>query len=79
MKSLMAIISSAPQHAKEAASALADIGEAIHALTTAEETTLLIESILSQDVNVRRACLQALQVGYLYSKHQLRSHAGLAI
>jgi hypothetical protein len=62
IKSLVAIISSQPQHAKAAASALSDIGEAMHESTTSDETFLLIDSTLSQDVNVRRGTLQALQV-----------------
>jgi hypothetical protein len=62
MKSLTSVIASQPQHAKAAAAALADIGEAMYKSTMVEETELLINSTLSQDVNVRRACLQALQV-----------------
>jgi hypothetical protein len=34
----------------------------MHESAVPEETALLLRSLLDQDVNVRRACLQALQV-----------------
>lgn len=62
MESLIHVIRQQPKLAKEASSALADIGQAIHSNVTLEETLALLSGTLIQEVYVRTSCLQALQV-----------------
>jgi hypothetical protein len=51
-----------PKLSKESSSALIDIGQAISANATSEETALLLGSTLVQEAYARNASLQALQV-----------------
>ncbi|TCD64479.1 translational activator of GCN4 [Steccherinum ochraceum] len=58
---LLHVIRTQSKLAKEASSALIDIGQAIHTSTTADELNTLFRGTLSQEVYVRNSCLQALQ------------------
>ncbi|KAG8759295.1 translational activator of GCN4, partial [Ceratobasidium sp. 428] len=60
-RSLIHIISKVPKAAKDALSALVDLGQSITASATDEETNVLLKNTLAQEVYVRNACLQALQ------------------
>ncbi|KAG9126171.1 translational activator of GCN4, partial [Ceratobasidium sp. 392] len=60
-RSLISIISKVPKAAKDAVSALVDLGQSISTSVTDEETDVLLKSTLAQEVYVRNACLQALQ------------------
>ncbi len=51
-----------PRLSKESSSALIDLGQAISGNATSEETALLLDSTLVQEVYPRNASLQALQV-----------------
>jgi hypothetical protein len=62
MESLIHVIRQQPRLAKEASSALVDIGQAIHANVTPEETSVLLRGTLVQEVYARTSCLQALRV-----------------
>ena len=62
MESLIHVIRQQPRLAKDASSALVDIGQAIHSNVTPEETSVLLRGTLMQEVYVRASCLQALQV-----------------
>lgn len=62
MESLLNIVKHQPKLSKEASSALIDLGEAIHATATREETAVLLNGTLLQEVYVRNSCLQTLQV-----------------
>lgn len=62
MESLIHVIRQQPRLAKDASSALIDIGQAIHSNVTPEETSALLRGTLMQEVYVRTSCLQALQV-----------------
>lgn len=62
METLIHVIRQQPRLAKEASSALVDIGQAIHSNVTPEETSALLCGTLMQEVYVRTSCLQALQV-----------------
>lgn len=62
MESLIHVIRQQPRLAKEASSALVDIGQAIHSNVKPEETSALLCGALMQEVYVRTSCLQALQV-----------------
>ena len=58
----MAVIANHSKLAKDAASALTDIGAAIKDVATEAEIKEMIAGTLSKDSNVRNAALQALQV-----------------
>ncbi|QRV98281.1 translational activator gcn1 [Ceratobasidium sp. AG-Ba] len=60
-RSLIYAISKVPKAAKNAVSALVDLGQSISDSVTDEETNVLLKSTLAQEVYVRNACLQALQ------------------
>lgn len=62
IKTLLAIIGTHSKLAKDAASALTDLGAAIKDVATTEEIREMIAGTLSKDSNVRNAALQALQV-----------------
>ena len=62
MESLIHVIRQQPRLAKDASSALVDIGQAIHSNVTPEENSALLRGTLMQEVYVRTSCLQALQV-----------------
>ena len=59
---LLHVIRQQPKLAKEASSALIDIGQAIHWTVSRPELDILINGTLTQEVYVRNSCLQALQV-----------------
>ena len=61
-RSLIHVISKVPKVAKTAVSALVDLGQSIFPSVTEEETAMLLKGTLAQEVYVRNACLQALQV-----------------
>ncbi|KAJ1305968.1 hypothetical protein OPQ81_010683 [Rhizoctonia solani] len=60
-RSLIHIVGSVPKIAKNAVSALVDLGQSISANATEEETNVLLRGTLAQEAYVRNACLQALQ------------------
>ncbi|CAE6494446.1 unnamed protein product [Rhizoctonia solani] len=60
-RSLIYIVGNVPKAAKNAVSALVDLGQSISANVTEEETSVLLRSTLAQEAYVRNACLQALQ------------------
>lgn len=62
MESLIHVIRQQPRLAKDASSALVDIGQAIYPNVTTKETLVLLCGTLMQEVYVRTSCLQALQV-----------------
>lgn len=62
MESLVHVIRQQLKLAKNASSALGDIGEVIHPNSTPEEISVLLRGTLMQEVYVRTSCLQALQV-----------------
>lgn len=62
IQNILHIIRGQPKLAKDAVSALVDAGEAIHQNATREEISVLIRATLAQEVYVRNACLQSLQV-----------------
>jgi hypothetical protein len=62
MESLIHVIRQQPRLAKDASSALVDIGQVIHPNVTSEEDSVLLRGTLMQEVYVRTSCLQALQV-----------------
>ena len=64
MRTLLHIIKKHSQLSKEATSSLVDLGQSIHENATSDELQLLITSTLTQEVYVRNACLQAIQVRY---------------
>ena len=59
---LLHVIKSQPKLAKEAASALIEIGQSMQSTATPEEVQALLHGTLQQEVYVRNACLQTLQV-----------------
>jgi hypothetical protein len=62
MENLIHIIRQQPKLAKDASSALVDLGEALHATATREEINVLLRAILLQEAYVRNSVLQTLQV-----------------
>ena len=62
MRGLLLVIKQQPKLAKEASSALVDIGQAIQSTVTSEELNVLIRGTLQQEVYVRTSCLQTLRV-----------------
>lgn len=61
IEDLLKIISTQPRLAKDASSALADLGTAIRDVATPEEIAAIIKGTLSGESNVRNSALQALQ------------------
>lgn len=59
---LLHVIRSQSKLAKDASSALIDIGQAVYANATTAEVSALLRGTLAQEVYVRNSCLQALQV-----------------
>lgn len=68
-RSLIYAISKVPKVAKTAVSALVDLGQSIFPSVTEEETNMFLKSTLAQEVYVRNACLQALQVRSYHGRH----------
>ena len=62
IQTLLHIIANHSKLAKDAASALTDLGAAIKDTATTTEISEIIAGTLSKDSNVRNAALQALQV-----------------
>lgn len=62
MEILLHVIRQQPKLAKDASSALIDIGQAIHESVTRDELNVLLHGMLLQEVYVRNSCLQTLQV-----------------
>ncbi|KAL4249154.1 TOG domain-containing protein [Abortiporus biennis] len=58
---LIQIIRQQPKLAKEASSALIDLGQAMQETATHEDTAVVVKGTLSQEVYVRNSCLQTLQ------------------
>ncbi|KAF9012742.1 armadillo-type protein [Cyathus striatus] len=61
MKTLIHLIRNQPKLSKDASSALVDLGQAIHASATREETNVLLHGVLLQESYARNSCLQAIQ------------------
>ena len=61
---MIQLISTQPSLRKAAASALIDLGEALKDNASPAEIDALIKGTLSQEVVVRNAALQALQVSW---------------
>jgi hypothetical protein len=61
-EALVTLIAQQPKVARDAISSLLDAGEAINTSASEAEQEFLINSSLSQEVFVRNACLQAMQV-----------------
>ncbi|KIY43656.1 translational activator GCN1 [Fistulina hepatica ATCC 64428] len=61
LESLIRIMQGHLKLTKEASSALVDMGQIIYPTVTKEEADILLQSTLSQEVQVRNACLQTLQ------------------
>ena len=62
MEVLQHVIRQQPRFTKEASSTLIDLGEAIFSTSTRDEIDVLLHGTLFQEVYVRNACLQSLQV-----------------
>ena len=62
IKVLLKAIGSYTKHSKDASSTLVNLGESIRDNATREESTILIEGTLADEIYVRSSCLQALQV-----------------
>jgi hypothetical protein len=73
IKDLLHVIAAHSKLAKDATSALVDLGAAIKDVATPEEVRELIAGTLSKDSNVRNAALQALQVGLRGSNRHLHA------
>lgn len=63
MDHVLHVIRRQPRLSKEASSVLIDLAEAVQANATRDEVDVLIDGTLLQEVYVRNACLQAIQVG----------------
>jgi hypothetical protein len=61
---LIHVIRQQPKLAKDASSALVDLGEAIASNPSKDETAALLAGTLLQEVYARNSCLQALQVHF---------------
>lgn len=59
---LLHVIKSQPKLAKDAASTLIEIGQSMQSTATPDEIQALLRGTLQQEVYVRNACLQTLQV-----------------
>lgn len=62
MENLIHVIRQQPKLVKDASSALIDIGQSVHSNVTPDELRVLTRGTLFQEVYVRNACLQTLQV-----------------
>jgi len=62
MERVLHVIRHQPRLSKEASSVLIDLGEAVQSNATRDEVGVLIDGTLLQEVYVRNACLQAIQV-----------------
>ena len=62
MEDLLSTIRSQSGLAKDASSALIELGEAISSTASREDISVLLHGLLTQEPHVRNACLQALQV-----------------
>lgn len=62
IKDLIQLIRTYPRLAKDASSALVDLGAALQDVARPDEVKEMIAGTLSRDSNVRNAVLQALQV-----------------
>lgn len=71
---LISLIGSQPLLRKSAASALISLGEAIKTNATLDEIRALLKGTLSQEVVVRNASLQALQVRPALTNRRTTSH-----
>lgn len=65
MKDLLYVIKHQPKLAKDASTALIDLGQAIYLTATRDEIAVLLGGTLMQEVYVRNSCLQTLQVCFL--------------
>lgn len=70
MESLIHVIRQQPKLAKDASSALIDVGQAIQSTVQPDELRALLRGSLLQEVYVRNSCLQTLQVR---SSHNTRT------
>ncbi|EMD33195.1 hypothetical protein CERSUDRAFT_142825 [Gelatoporia subvermispora B] len=61
IEDLIHLIRNQPKLAKEASSALIDLGQAMQSTATRNETSILLQGLLVQEVYVRNSCLQTLQ------------------
>ncbi|OBZ65072.1 Translational activator GCN1 [Grifola frondosa] len=61
IKDLLHVIRQQPKLAKEASSALIDLGQAVQSNATREETAVSLRGTLFQEVYARNSCLQTLQ------------------
>lgn len=62
MEYVLQVIRHQPRLSKEASSVLIDLGEAVQSNANRDEVGVLIDGTLLQEVYVRNACLQAIQV-----------------
>lgn len=62
MENILFVIRQQPKLAKDASFALIDIGQAVQSSVKPEELRVLLRGTLIQEVYVRNACLQTLQV-----------------
>lgn len=62
LQDLLHVIKHQPKLAKNASSTLIDLGQSIHSSAIRGEVDVLLRGSLLQEVYVRNACLQALQV-----------------
>lgn len=72
MENLIHVIRQQPKLARDASSILIDIGQSVHPNVSPDELKVLLRGTLLQEVYVRNACLQALQV---CSRHRSRAIA----
>jgi hypothetical protein len=61
-RALVTLVAQHPRVSRDAVAVLLEVGDAIHTSVSESEQDLLIESTLGQEVFVRNACLQAMQV-----------------
>jgi hypothetical protein len=72
MEHVLQVIRHQPRLSKEASSVLIDLGEAVQSNATRDEVGVLIDGTLLQEVYVRNACLQAIQVSAIRLQFALR-------
>jgi hypothetical protein len=65
MEQVLHVVRHQPRLSKEASSVLIDLGEAVQSNATRDEVDVLIDGTLLQEVYVRNACLQAIQVSII--------------
>ena len=61
-QALVTLVAQHPKVSRDAVAVLLEVGDAIHTSASENEQNLLVESTLGQEVFVRNACLQAMQV-----------------